>query len=78
MPVKYFDWDDAKNATLRAKRGNLLDILEHANANSYGDQRLFFARREDDVYLVPFVDDEHTVFLKTDHPQPESYEAVPR
>ena len=42
MAVKYFDWDDAKNAKLRAERGigfedvvfhiergDLLDILEH-------------------------------------------------
>ena len=25
----------------------------------------FIVRREDYVYLVPFVEDEHTVFLKT-------------
>jgi hypothetical protein len=30
----------------------------------YGGQRIFVVRREDDVYLVPFVEDEHTVFLK--------------
>lgn len=28
-------------------------------------QRIFVVRREDYVYLVPFVDDEHTVLLKT-------------
>jgi hypothetical protein len=27
--------------------------------------RCFVVRREDYVYLVPFVEDEHTVFLKT-------------
>jgi len=26
-------------------------------------------RVEDHVYLVPFVEDEHTVFLKTNHPE---------
>jgi len=31
----------------------------------YGWQRIFGVRREDYVYLVPFVEDEHTVFLKT-------------
>ena len=44
MSVKYFDWDDAKNAKLKAERGigfedivfhiergDLLDILEHPN-----------------------------------------------
>ena len=76
--MKYFDWDHAKNAKLRAEhgigfedivfhieRGDLLDILEHANPDRYAGQRIFVVRREDYAYLVPFVEDEHTVFLKT-------------
>jgi uncharacterized DUF497 family protein len=79
MAVKYFAWDDAKNAKLRKKRGigfedvvfhierggDLLDILEHPNPERYAGQRIFVVQREDYVYLVPFVEDEHTVFLKT-------------
>jgi hypothetical protein len=65
--VKYFDWDDAKNAKLRAERGigfedivfhiergDLLDILEHPNPSRYAGQRIFVVKREDYVYLVPF------------------------
>jgi uncharacterized DUF497 family protein len=65
--VKYFDWDDAKNARLRTERGigfeeivfhiergDLLDILEHPNPERYGGQRIFVVRRENYVYLVPF------------------------
>lgn len=76
--MKYFAWDDAKNAKLRKERalgfedivfhierGDLLDILEHPNPDRYAGQRVFVVQREDDVYLVPFVEDEHTVFLKT-------------
>ena len=76
--MKFFDWDDAKNAELRAERGigfeeiafhiergDLLDILEHPNPDRYAGQRNFVVRREDDVYLVPFVEDGQTVFLKT-------------
>ena len=76
--MKYFDWDDAKNAKLRTERGigfedivfhiergDLLDILEHPNPERYDGQRIFVVRREDYVYLVPFVEDEGTVFLKT-------------
>jgi predicted DNA binding CopG/RHH family protein len=76
--VKYFAWDDAKNAKLRKERGigfedvvfhiergELLDILEHPNPDRYAGQRIFVVRREDYVYLVPFVEDKHTVFLKT-------------
>ena len=76
--MKYFAWDDAKNAKLKAERGigfeevvfhiergDLLDILAHPNPDRYAGQRIFVVLREDYVYLVPFVEDEHTVFLKT-------------
>ena len=75
---KYFAWDDAKNAKLKAdrgigfedvvfhiERGDLLDILDHPNPDRYAGQRIFVVQREDYLYLVPFVEDEHTVFLKT-------------
>src|SRR6266545_7153413 len=67
MAVKYFAWDDAKNAKLKAdrgigfedivfhiERGDLLDVLEHPNPDRYAGQRVFVVRREDYVYLVPF------------------------
>jgi uncharacterized DUF497 family protein len=76
--VKYFDWDDAKNAKLRRQRGvgfeevvfhiergDLLDVLDHPNPERYTGQRIFVVRRDDYVYLVPFVEDDETVFLKT-------------
>ena len=42
-----------------------LSTRKHPNPNRYAGQRIFVVRREDYVYLVPFVEDEHTVFLKT-------------
>ena len=79
--LKYFAWNDAKNAKLRAERsigfedivfhierGDLLDILEHPNPRRYAGQRIFVVQGEDYVYLVPFVEDPHTVFLKTISP----------
>jgi predicted DNA binding CopG/RHH family protein len=44
--------------------GDLLDILENPNPERYAGQRIFVVRREDYVYLVPFVEDEHTVFWR--------------
>ena len=41
--------------------GDLLDILEHPNPDRHAGQRIFVVEREDYVYLVPFVEDEHTV-----------------
>ncbi len=77
LAVKYFAWDDAKNAKLKAdrnigfedvvfhiERGDLLDILEHPNPDRYAGQRIFVVQREEYVYLVPFVEDEHSVFLR--------------
>ena len=76
--VKYFTWDDAKNEKLKAERGigfeeiifliergNLLDVLEHPNQERYGSQRIFVVQRDDYVYLVPFIEDDRFVFLKT-------------
>jgi uncharacterized DUF497 family protein len=76
--VKLFAWDDAKNAKLRAdrgigfedvvfhiERGDLLDVLDHPHPGRYPGQRIFVVQRDEYVYLVPFVEDEHTVFLKT-------------
>ena len=39
--------------------------LRQEHPERYGGQRIFVVHREDYVYLVPFVEDEHTVFLKT-------------
>jgi uncharacterized DUF497 family protein len=76
--VKYFTWDEDKNEKLKAEpgigfeevvfhiqRGDLLDVLEHPNQERYRGQRIFVVRRENYVYLVPFVEDETSVFLKT-------------
>lgn len=40
-------------------------MLEHPNQQRYRGQRIFVVRRGDYVYLVPFVEDERVVFLKT-------------
>jgi hypothetical protein len=44
---------------------NVKLILEHPNSDRYAGQRIFVVRREDDAYLVPFFEDEHTVSPKT-------------
>ncbi len=76
--MKYFTWDDAKKEKLKTERGigfeevvfliergALLDVLEHPDQGRYGGQRIFVVQRENYVYLVPFVEDERLVFLKT-------------
>jgi uncharacterized DUF497 family protein len=76
--VKYFSWNEDKNRFLRAERevsfedvvlciemGFLLDILEHPNQEKYPNQKVFVVQIDEYVYLVPFVEDERQVFLKT-------------
>ena len=74
----YFSWDPGKNKALKAARGvsfeeivfhiargDILDILEHPNQERYEGQRVFVVRHGDYAYLVPFVEDGESVFLKT-------------
>ena len=76
--MKYFEWDNSKNEKLRKERGisfeeivfhlergDILDILEYPNQDKYLGQRIFVIDVEGYAYLVPFVETEDEVFLKT-------------
>lgn len=69
-----------KNAVLKAKRGvgfedvllaiemgNVLDDLVHPNPEKYPNQSIFIIliSIKDYVYIVPYIEDETTIFLKT-------------
>ena len=45
--------------------GLLLDVLEHPNQEKYKGQKMFVVQVDEYAYLVPFVEDEREVFLKT-------------
>lgn len=76
--MKYFSWNEDKNELLKAERqisfedvvfyierGFLLDVLENPNQEKYKGQRIFVVEIDDYAYLVPFVEDEREIFLKT-------------
>ncbi|MCK5454622.1 MAG: BrnT family toxin [Calditrichia bacterium] len=76
--MKYFDWDEEKNENLKTSRnisfeiiviqiemGKILDILEHPNKRKYKNQRIFVVEYENYAYLVPFIEEEEKIFLKT-------------
>jgi uncharacterized DUF497 family protein len=76
--MKFFDWDPEKNHKLIEERGvsfedvifflqgdGLLDDLEHPNKAKYPDQRVFVVNIDGYVHLVPYVENEEVIFLKT-------------
>ena len=76
--MKTFSWNDEKNALLKAERqvsfeeivlyiemGCLLDVLEHPNQEKYKGQKILVVQIDNYVYLVPFVETDDAVFLKT-------------
>mgnify|MGYP001791721490 FL=1 len=79
--MKYFDWDEEKNEWLKDKRGigfenvkskleikDFLDIIDNPNKIKYPNQKMFVIVVDDYVHLVPFVEDEEKIFLKTIYP----------
>ncbi|UTJ07494.1 toxin [Arcobacter roscoffensis] len=56
-----------EDVILSIEEGNLLDDIEHPNKNKYPNQNIFIIliKIKDYVYLVPYVEDEKSIFLKT-------------
>ncbi|MCJ7826538.1 BrnT family toxin [Patescibacteria group bacterium] len=76
--MKIFVWDTEKNEKLKKERdvsfedvlvaiqsGKLLDSLSHPNKEKYSGQMILVVKIFDYVYLVPCVEDEEKIFLKT-------------
>jgi len=76
--MKRYDWSDEKNEWLRRERGvtfedivfhlahgGLLETIEHPNKHQYPGQRIFIVNTEGYACLVPFVESDEMIFLKT-------------
>ena len=73
--MKYFNWDPEKNKKLIKERGVSFeiclvkiegkDILDILNSTNHLNQKIFVLEINDYVYLVPIVENEEEVFLKT-------------
>jgi uncharacterized DUF497 family protein len=76
--MKYIIWNQEKNQVLKQQRNisfelvtnlietkQVLDIIKHPNEDKYPNQRIFVVEFNNYVYLVPFVEDETQIFLKT-------------
>ncbi|MBN2016843.1 MAG: BrnT family toxin [Candidatus Cloacimonetes bacterium] len=76
--MKYFSWNEKKNEQLKAERkisfeeivvqienDKILDIVEHPNREKYPDQKVMIIECNRYAYLVPYVEKEEEIFLKT-------------
>ena len=76
--MKNFNWNADKNQQLIAERGksfeevvfhiqngDLLDDITHPNTQDYSHQRIFVVNILGYVWLVPYVENETEIFLKT-------------
>jgi hypothetical protein len=76
--MKIYNWNSEKNQELIVGRnisfeevifhienGDLLDDIAHPNALDYPHQRIFIVSIKEYVYLIPYVENEDEVFLKT-------------
>ncbi len=76
--MKHFAWSIDKNESLKRdrgvsfedvisqiERGGLIATLEHPNQQRYPGQRIFVVELGGYAYLVPFVENEREIFLKT-------------
>ncbi len=76
--MKPINWNPEKNRKLIEERGisfediifclqsgGLLDDVVHPNQEKYAHQRMFVVGVDEYVYLVPYVENETEIFLKT-------------
>jgi uncharacterized DUF497 family protein len=77
-PKKLIRWNEDKNNLLQMERGlrfevvlsaieegRILDVVDHPNQEKYPNQRLFIIEINQYAYVIPFVENEQEVFLKT-------------
>jgi uncharacterized DUF497 family protein len=76
--MKHYTWNPDKNRALKKERGvsfedvvfhieagDEVDIFEHPNKERYPNQKISVVLIENYAYLVPFVESDQEVFLKT-------------
>ena len=76
--MKPFEWNNKKNEWLQKERGisfeeivialndgKVIDTYEHSNQEKYPGQKIFVLEIEEYAYIVPFIEDNDKIFLKT-------------
>ena len=76
--MNIFRWDNEKNELLKStrgvcfeqvvllmERGEVLDTIEHPNQERYPGQKIAVVMINTYVYLIPYVEHNEEIFLKT-------------
>ena len=76
--MNIFRWDNEKNELLKntrgvcfeqvvllMERGEVLDTIEHQNQERYPGQKIALVMIDTYIYLVPYVEHNDEIFLKT-------------
>ncbi len=76
--MNIFRWDNEKNELLKStrgvcfeqvvllmERGEIFDTIEHPNQERYPGQKIAVVMIDTYVYLVPYVEHNEEIFLKT-------------
>jgi len=76
--VKPVRWSAGKSLSLKAERGvsfeevlsaisqgGLIAVMNHPNRAKYGHQEMLVVAIQDYAYLVPYVESENEIFLKS-------------
>ena len=76
--MKFVEWDERKNEKLKRERDicfeeillaiieqRILAVVEHPNKKRYGHQKVLIVKINHYAYLVPYVENENAIFLKT-------------
>ena len=76
--MSHYVWNTEKNAELikvrnisferviyHIERNGLLEVINHPNSTKYPNQKMFIVNISNYAYLVPFVENDGQIFLKT-------------
>jgi len=81
---KVFRWNPEKNKKLKPERdisfeeivfcienSALVDIIDHPNQQKYKGQKMYLVNVNEYVHVIPFVESDDEIFLKTIYPSRE-------
>jgi len=75
---KHINWNNEKNILLKESREisfesvwqaleewNIFEIIKHTNSEKYPNQKILHIDINDYIYIVPFIENDNEIFLKT-------------